>query len=231
MPPAAGLKDAVRSLLLADTHLGFDLPFKPRIERRRRGHDFFANYELALKPALRKEVDLVVHGGDLFYRARVPPALVEMALEPLVRVAEGGVPVYLVPGNHERSRIPNHLLTAHPNLHIFHQPDTFTLSVRDRTIALSGFPFHRRVGEQFGCLLAETSFQEYPADIRFLCLHQAVEGAQVGPSDYTFRRGPDIIPGRAIPAGFDAVLSGHIHRAQTLTRDLGGRPSGPRRPR
>jgi hypothetical protein len=33
----------IRTLLIADTHLGFDLPFRPRIKRRRRGPDFFAN--------------------------------------------------------------------------------------------------------------------------------------------------------------------------------------------
>ena len=82
---------SIRILLLADTHLGFDLPFRPRVERRRRGHDFFANTERALEPALRGEVDPVVHGGDLFYRTRVPPALVELALAPLLRVAQAGV--------------------------------------------------------------------------------------------------------------------------------------------
>ena len=115
----------IRVLLVADTHLGFDLPFRPRVERRRRGHDFFANLELALEPALRGEMNLVVHGGDLFYRSRVPPALVEMALAPLIRVAESGVPVYLVPGNHERSKIPLQLWAVHENLHIFDEPRTF----------------------------------------------------------------------------------------------------------
>ncbi|MEX1311997.1 MAG: hypothetical protein AB1Z65_16370 [Candidatus Sulfomarinibacteraceae bacterium] len=32
----------------------------------------------------------------------------------------------------------------------------------------------------------------------------------------------DIIPGRRIPRGFAAVLAGHIHRHQVLTRDLAG---------
>jgi DNA repair exonuclease SbcCD nuclease subunit len=31
---------------------------------------------------------------------------VQMAMEPLVKVANHGVPVYIVPGNHERSKIP-----------------------------------------------------------------------------------------------------------------------------
>jgi hypothetical protein len=43
----------VRTLFLADTHLGFGLPARPRVERRRCGEDFFAAFELALAPALR----------------------------------------------------------------------------------------------------------------------------------------------------------------------------------
>ena len=46
-----------RVLFLTDTHLGFDYPFRPRIQRRRRGLDFFANYEKALAPALDGKVD------------------------------------------------------------------------------------------------------------------------------------------------------------------------------
>jgi DNA repair exonuclease SbcCD nuclease subunit len=58
----------IRILLIADTHLGFDLPFRPRINRRRRGPDFFANFERALMPALQGDVHAVVHGGDVLYR-------------------------------------------------------------------------------------------------------------------------------------------------------------------
>jgi DNA repair exonuclease SbcCD nuclease subunit len=214
----------VRVLLLADTHLGFDLPFRPRVQRRRRGYDFFANTELALQPALRGEVDLVVHGGDLLYRSRVPPALVEMALAPLVRVAARGTPVFLVPGNHERSRIPLHLWARHQNLHIFEQPRTFLCSVPGGSVALSGFPFVRDVAARFLPLVQETGFGAVSADVHLLCMHQTVEGARVGPSDYTFRSGSDIVVGSEIPQGLDAVLVGHIHRAQVLERDLAGRP-------
>ena len=215
---------AVRVLLLADTHLGFDLPLRPRIQRRRRGHDFFANFERALQPALEGEVDLVVHGGDLFYRSKVPAALVERAMAPLVRIAEHGVPVYLVPGNHERSRIPLHLWARHPNLHIFDQPRTYLCSLGKGSIALSGFPFARGVRARFGKLLSQTRHAEVPADVRILCMHQTVEGAQVGASDFTFRGGSDVVRGRDIPGDLSAVLAGHIHRAQVLTHDLGKRP-------
>ncbi len=235
-----------RVLLVADTHLGFDLPFRPRVERRRRGPDFFANLDRALEAALAGQVDLVVHGGDLFYRSKVPAALIEMAMAPLVRVADAGIPVYLVPGNHERSRIPLHLWAAHPNLHIFDRPRTFLLSTPGGTLALSGFPFARRVRDAFAGLVRQTRHDEARADAHLLCFHQTVEGAQVGPGNYTFRSGPDIIrgsdlnslsPGEHAPSeawgtagvrvpGFCAVLAGHIHRAQVLTHDLQGTPLG-----
>jgi hypothetical protein len=43
----------IRILFLADTHLGFDLPSHPRIQRHRKGPEFFANFKRALLPALQ----------------------------------------------------------------------------------------------------------------------------------------------------------------------------------
>ena len=217
-------KTSFRLLLLADTHIGLDHPVRPRIERRRRGDDFLANFRLALQPALHGEVDLVVHGGDLFDRCRVPAAVVQLGLEPLLEVAEQGVPVFLVPGNHERARIPLHLWRSHPHLHIFDRPATFSLTKNGVTLALSGFPFSRRIFEYFPALLTQCSAQRQPAHIRLLCMHQAVEGARVGPANFTFRSGADVLRGVQIPPGFCALLSGHIHRTQVLRQDLGGRP-------
>jgi exonuclease SbcD len=215
-------RSSARILLIADTHLGFDLPFRPRIERRRRGPDFFANFHLALDHALRLDVDVVVHAGDLFYRSRVPTALVQMAMAPLVRVAEAGVPVFIVPGNHERSHIPQHLWGAHPDLRIFDRPRTYVIDLQGFTLAFSGFPFTRKIRDGFTALVEDSGFEGAGADVRLLCLHQTVEGAQVGSVDYTFRSGPDVIKGSDIPRGFAAILGGHIHRSQVLRHDLHG---------
>ena len=210
------MKKGVRILLVADTHLGFDDPARPRVQRRRRGPDFFAGFERALRPARRGEVDLVVHGGDLLYRSRVPPGLVERALAPLRHVADLGVPVFLVPGNHERSRIPFPLLAQHRNLFVFHRPHTFVTTVAGLRVALAGFPFVRRI--DLARLLDQTGWRRPAAEIRLLCMHQAVEGAQVGVQDFTFRAGGDVVARHEIPRGFAAVLSGHIHRWQVLDR-------------
>ncbi len=211
-----------RVLMVADTHLGFDLPFRPRIQRRRRGPDFFANFKRALKPALDGEIDLVVHGGDLFFRSKVPAPLVEMAMAPLLDVARRGVKVFIVPGNHERSRIPSQLWTTHKNIHIFHKPGTIPCAIEDRVIAVAGFPFARGIRDAFTSLTRRTGRGRIHADAALLCIHQTVEGARVGAGNYTFREGPDIIRGRDVPSGFAAILAGHIHRSQVITRDLQG---------
>jgi DNA repair exonuclease SbcCD nuclease subunit len=216
--------DPLRILLLADSHLGFDLPVNPRVQRRRRGHDFLANHERALKVALTGQVDLVVHGGDLFHRSKVPPSLAFQAFRSLLTVAEAGVPVFVVPGNHERSRIPHAHLASHPNLHIFHRPGTRVVKIREKRVALTGFPYERRnIRDRFRDTLAATGWYGEQANVRLLCMHHCVEGATVGPSDYTFRNAKDVIRCADLPSGFAAVLSGHIHRHQVLSQDLRGR--------
>jgi DNA repair exonuclease SbcCD nuclease subunit len=219
------MSDVVRILLFADTHLGFDLPTRERIQRRRRGHDFLANYAAALQPALAGEVDLVVHGGDVFNRSRVPTSVAWQAFEPLARVAANGVPVYVVPGNHERGRIPQLRFAQRPGIFLFDRARTFTVDVRGLRVALAGFPSERHdVRTKFVDLVESTGWLSSSADVRLLCMHQCVEGATVGPANFTFTTASDVIRGADVPAGFAAVLSGHIHRHQVLTKDLRGRP-------
>jgi DNA repair exonuclease SbcCD nuclease subunit len=206
----------VRILFLSDTHLGIDLPARPRVQRPRRGEDFFRCFEAALAPALAGEVDAVLHGGDLLYRSRVPAWLAEAALAPLRRLAAAGVPVLLVPGNHERARMPFPLLAIHPNLHLFDRPRCVLLETRGLRVAFAGFPYQGRVRDQLGALLAATGHLGLAADVRVLCLHQCIEGATCGPGDFTFRSGDDVIRRDDLPRGFAAVLSGHIHRHQVL---------------
>jgi DNA repair exonuclease SbcCD nuclease subunit len=215
----------VRLLLLADSHLGFDHPVRPRIKRRRRGHDFMSNYRRALRTAVDERVDLVVHGGDVFHRPDVPPSLVHQAFEPLKEVASAGIPVFLVPGNHERSRIPFDWLTCHPGVHVFEKARTVGMTLAGVTVTVSGIPCIRRDARtRFRDALDLTRWLDDEAELRLLLVHQAFEGAVVGPSDFTFRHGDDVVRLGDVPPRFAAVLAGHIHRSQVLETDLRGRP-------
>lgn len=214
--------DLTRILFVSDTHLGFDLPKKPRIERRRRGPDFFENFERALEPARRGEVDLVIHGGDILYRSRVSAKLVHHAFAPLKEIAARGIPVYVVPGNHERSRIPYSLLAQDENLFLFDRPKTYTYARDGFRLALAGFPYERNVRKRFSSVVESTAWREARADATLLVIHHAVEGARV--HRHTFTDAKDVIRTKDIPTGITAVLSGHIHRAQALTKHSNGRP-------
>jgi DNA repair exonuclease SbcCD nuclease subunit len=207
-------------LFVSDTHIGIDWPARPRVDRRRRGDDFFENFERALEPARSGEVDVVVHGGDLLYRSRVPAWLAEAALAPLKRLASSGVPVLLVPGNHERGRIPYPLLAVQDNLHVFDRPRSVVLDAGGIRVAFIGFPYTNNIRRRFPQTLAAVSRVNTAADVRVLCLHHCVEGATCGPGNFTFRFGADVIRTSDLPNDVAVILSGHIHRHQVL------RPAG-----
>ncbi len=208
----------IRIIFTADTHLGFDDAARRRVERRRRGDDFVANYERVLSCVVATRPDVFVHGGDFFTHARPPVALVDRAYGGLLRVAEAGVPVVVVPGNHDRARLPPSLLLHHPLIHVFDRPRTVVVKARDARLALAGFPFAwGDVRSRFPGVLAQTAWDAGEADARVLCVHHAFEGATVGPADYVFRGTRDVIRPGDLPHGLAAVLSGHIHRHQVLT--------------
>lgn len=210
----------MRVLFLSDTHLGLDMPTRPRVNRRRRGEDFFDNFERALAPAFRGEVDVVVHGGDLLYRSRVPLWLADRALEPLIRVAASGLPVLLIPGNHERARMPYPLLAMHEKLHVFDRPRSVVVDGGGVRASFIGFPYTPRIRERFGAQFATAATDAEPADVRILCLHQCIEGATCGPGNFVFQYGADVIRLADLPRDLTLTLSGHIHRHQIL------RPAG-----
>jgi len=210
-------REYIRFVFFSDTHLGFDYPIRPRIERRRRGDDFFDNFYYVLSYCIANKVDFVVHGGDLFFRSKLPQIVVDKTYNLVLKFAKHGIKLFIVPGNHERSRLPNSLLFAHPHIFIFDRPRTYVLKLDAATLAISGFPFQREdIRKQFPSLLLKTNYENNHAEIRLLTLHQIIEGATVGPSNYTFRNSSDVIKRQDIPGVFTAVLAGHIHRKQIL---------------
>lgn len=208
---------AVRVVLVADTHLGFDLPLRPRVERRRRGNDFFANYHRVLDHVVRTRPQAFVHGGDFFFRSRVAPEIADRAYTALAVIADLGVPVVVVPGNHDRSRLPSSIWLAHRNIHVLDRPRTMLIDAHDMRLAIGGFPFARGdIRASLPRLLQQTGIERADAGIRLLCMHQTVAGARVGPNGFEFRSGPDVVRPSSLPRTLTAVLAGHIHRAQVL---------------
>lgn len=215
----------INIIFFSDTHLGFDHPIKPKIKRRRRGDDFFANYNQVVDHAINCNADAIIHGGDLFNRSKTHQSIIHKAFDDLQRAANKNTPVYIVPGNHERSFIQTGIFGAHPNIHIFDKPNSFILKAKGKSILLAGFPFVRGdIRSTFREILDQTGWRDYSSDYKFVCVHHCVEGAKVGVQNFTFKYHEDTIKINDIPNEFTALLSGHIHRAQILENDLYGNP-------
>ncbi|MEW6252685.1 MAG: metallophosphoesterase [Planctomycetota bacterium] len=216
---------ALRILHTADAHIGADLPVRAGGKYARRGSDFVTSFQRVLARAGELGANLVIIAGDLFDRSQPRDGAVVAATRPIWDLACSGVPVVLLPGNHERSVLPNALLLSHPNIHILRAPATIGLKLAGRTVAVAGFPcLRRKSAHLFAHSLAATGWDRVHADVKILAVHQTFEGATCGPGNFRFRAGDDVVPRVAIPAGFDYIAAGHIHRHQVLPRGEEGAP-------
>jgi DNA repair exonuclease SbcCD nuclease subunit len=212
----------INIVFFSDTHLGFDYPMRPRINKRRRGEDFFKNFETVLSYAKRTKSDLVIHGGDLFFRSKVPEPVVDRVYQTLTTFVNNQIPIFMVPGNHERSRLPTSIFLNHPLIHVFDQPKVFSIRIKKARISIGGFPFIRGdINGEFLSTLKQSGWYQQGADIKMLALHQAIEGATVGPGRFTFRKGLDVISLSTLPNDVTVILCGHIHRQQILKKKRG----------
>ena len=203
----------LKIVFFADTHLGVDYPINPKVNSRRRGIDFFNNYQKVLNYAIEIQTDLVLHGGDLFFRSKVPAPIVDKAYDILYDFAENGIPFVIVPGNHERSVLPSSILMNHKNIYIFDEPETFFFKKKNAVIGISGFPNVRKgIRLQFEHIFQAATEGNPNVDIKLLLMHQAIQESTI--EGFTFRYGVDVLPLEMLPKDYHAVLSGHIHRAQ-----------------
>lgn len=207
----------IKIIFLADTHLGFDFPLRPKKEKRRRGIDFFNNFDKVLEYAREERADLVIHGGDLFYRTLVSNPIIDMVYERIFNFADSGIPIVIVPGNHESSRLPASLFMQHPNIQYYNKPHIFKLNFKGIDFDIAGFPCVRKdINSKFSDIIKEIEPELRQDSIKILCMHQSIEGAKVGPSNYTFRNSKDVISIQDLPSNYHLFLSGHIHRSQIL---------------
>jgi DNA repair exonuclease SbcCD nuclease subunit len=213
----------INIVFFSDTHLGFDYPLRPRVTKRRRGEDFYKNFEAVLSYAIDNDVDLIIHGGDLFFRSKVPDTIIDRVYQTLSTFANHEIPVYIVPGNHERSRLPTSLFLNHPYIHVFDIPKIYSVTINDARLILCGFPFIREnIRGKFQSIIHQSGWTNNFSDIKILVFHQAIEGASVGLRNYTFRNSPDVIPLSYLPGDANVVLCGHIHRQQRLVKTTEG---------
>ncbi len=87
----------MKFLHITDTHLGYH---QYGLEERAR--DFFDVFNEAVDIAIEKKVDFVIHSGDFFHTSRPSNAVLIQGLQIINRLKNAGIPIFLIPGNHDR---------------------------------------------------------------------------------------------------------------------------------
>jgi DNA repair exonuclease SbcCD nuclease subunit len=205
----------MKIIFLSDTHLGFDYPIRPRSARKRRGASFYNNFDTVLQYAKAQKADLVLHGGDFFFRSKLNNLVIDKAYLMLDKFHQANIPFVVIPGNHERSRLPSSFVLNYPNLHAIGGLQQLDFSSDELNLKITGFPYQKNIRQRFSTLMQQVNFD--PKYFNLLLLHQIFAGAKVGFHNYTFRSGSEVIRNEDIPSELDLILCGHIHRKQSVS--------------
>jgi exonuclease SbcD len=211
----------MRFIHTADTHLGFEMGRTPAQDlpgRRKRAARIGANFQTVVDRALECQADLFIHGGDLFNKHYLPRLLLEEWIRPLSALDRAGIPVLVIPGNHERSEFPYDLFHGFKKAVVFDRPQSVVLNTGGYRLGVAGFPFIRDHSRDiFLKALEETGYRDLKTDLNFLITHQAFDQAAVGPGEFIFHSGrKDTVERRTLPLDFEYIAAGHIHRYQVL---------------
>jgi len=215
----------LRILHTGDSHIGADLPLRRRRPGRRRGDDLIDSFNHVIDRAIECDVQMLLHCGDLFDTPHPHIGALNAAGDALLRAADEGIEVVVIPGNHERCAIPMTLQMTHGRIHVLDKPRTVTLRLAGVSVSVSGFPcLRKRASEDLSTAIEQTRWQATGADIRLLVVHEAFESATCGPGNFRFRDGESVSSRGDVPDAFDYVACGHIHRRQDLYTPNGGPP-------
>lgn len=90
----------------ADTHLGYRAYHRTTPEgRNARMVDIELGLERAIDDILTRDVDLVLHAGDVFHHNRPTWGTLRVFVEQMRRLEDAGLPVVLIAGNHDTPRL------------------------------------------------------------------------------------------------------------------------------
>ena len=139
-----------------------------------------------------------------------------------MKLAEAGIPVLLIPGNHERSAFPFDLFHGAGGVFVFDGPKSLSLNLGGYEVGIAGFPFIREDSRRaFLRALEETAYEELRTDFNILVTHQAFDQAVVGPVEFIFLKGrSDTVSRVYVPHDFEYIAAGHIHRYQKLPHPM-----------
>jgi len=200
----------IRIAHFSDTHLGYRALHRaePRSGRNQRAVDIERAFEAAVDDLLTRDVDLVVHGGDVFHHTRPSWQALRTFIRAMRRIEAAGIPTVVIGGNHDTPRLRTSgsafsvLELALPNV-------TFVTGYEEQPIVFDELGVHL-VAVPHGALTNPNPPLALPeAGYRnVLVAHGMVPGLLTR----GYREpGEEELSPNLLDAGFDYVALGHYH--------------------
>ena len=204
----------MRIVHLADTHLGFRQfsgKLDPERKLNQRECDVYDAWHRAIEIAIERDVDVVVHAGDLFDSARPSPRAMAEAIDGFARLREAGIPVVAIAGNHSTPRFRSggsvfEVLQRFGVQAAWAQPETFRIG----EVAFHAVP-HEADAEQLQADIR--NMQPDPAAAANVLILHADLDAVPSPS-YGEVNAVSVSAEVLVDVPFDYVAMGHLHRFQ-----------------
>ncbi|MFC1920799.1 exonuclease SbcCD subunit D [Chloroflexota bacterium] len=240
---------AIKILHFADLHLGVETygRINPETGVSTRLDDFLAALDKVVDYALEESIDLVLFCGDA-YKSREPSQTQQREFARRInRLSSGGVPVFLVVGNHD---MPNaigkatateifHTLEV-ANVYVSNKPEIYRIETKSGIIQVASLPWLRRSAmlsreetknlslEQINEKMQQVLTNQInlhasnldPSLPAVLAAHVGVASATVG-SERLMAIGHEhfLLPGNIANPAFDYIALGHIHKHQVLNEN------------
>ncbi len=201
----------MRILSLADTHFGY-VYGRTASARFQTSDQMFKVFSDSIEYAKKNKIDLILHGGDFFNRSNPKEEVVSRAYELVESLISEDIIFVCIPGNHDRSRLPETLLGYYmKNVHFINKFTTIELN----EITIMGFPYVNQNPKDVLKRITKFANKNQDKQLVLLC-HQLFDGAMFGPHNFVFRNRIDVLQTFTLPRNILFTLTGHIHRAQSL---------------
>ena len=213
----------MRIFHLADTHLGY-MNYKrvdPETGINQREQDVYIAFRKMIDVALEEIPDLVVHAGDLFNTVRPTNRAITFAFNQLSRLAEAGIPLVIIAGNHETPRLRGtgsifRIFEYLPNIYPVYgdELETVDLQIAGKKVEIQCLP-HIDSEDLYSQELSK--MKPGSADYSIGLLHGTMSGLEF---DYTMGQFSEMaIGGNILDRGFDYIGLGHFHKHTFITEN------------
>jgi exonuclease SbcD len=208
-------RKTLRIAHLADTHLGYSGYGKsdPETGRNQRAVDFEHAFAHVISDILTRDVDLVIHAGDVFHHTRPSWHTLALFVQQMRRLENAGIPAVVIAGNHDTPRLRTSgslysvMQLSLPRVAFITGYATEERSYPELDLLVHGVPHGSLINPDPPLILPESGKRN------IVVTHGVAPGAIMAGSR---EQGETELGGNILAADVDYVAMGHIHLRQIV---------------